>query len=106
MSDIYTKIKNGIQLLNSKDRKYAEKFLSERDFEKLYELVKANVIVLQNKSDTNAAFVNLVKIIELKNEIMQYLEILGIPIEEDEEDTDEITDDEFEDNLYDDIDDF
>lgn len=106
MSDIYTKIKDGIKLLNSKDRKYAEKFLSERDFEKLYELVKANVIVLQNKSDTNAAFVNLVKIIELKNEIMQYLEILGIPIEEDDEDTDEITDDEFEDNFYDDIDDF
>lgn len=73
-----------VTLLPPKDASLAVKFIQQREFEKLHELVNANIIVLEKKckicsleDDDLKQELTLTNLCRFKNDIEQYLYLLG-----------------------------
>ena len=79
-------MKNLLSNVPARDIPYATKFIEERNFEALRDLVKSNILILKKKKD--ATLENQIdNLIELKAEVDSYLLLLGLE-EEDEVETD------------------
>lgn len=70
----------------ARDIPYATKFIEERDFEALRDLVKSNIHTLIKKNDSSLEN-QIDNLRELKAEVDSYLLLIGLD-EEDEVDTD------------------
>lgn len=86
-------IKELIGFLPTKDIKFAEKFISTRDFESLKELVDSAIIRVRRSQNSASpkpeyADIDLSKLEELKVQVDAYLLLLGVPEEEVFEDED------------------
>lgn len=86
-------IKELIGFLPAKDIKFAEKFISARDFESLKELVDSAIIRVRRSQNSASpkpeyADIDLSKLEELKVQVDAYLLLLGVPEEEVFEDED------------------
>lgn len=88
MSTPIIKITNLIQYLPEKDIKFAEKFLKERQFEYLKEIVDSDIYKVlkdRKKEESMQKYINidLDALYSLQSELSAYLLLLGINNEED-----------------------
>ena len=88
MSTPIIKITNLIQCLPEKDIKFAKKFLKERQFEYLKEIVDSDIYKVlkdRKKEESNQKYTNidLDSLYSLQSELSAYLLLLGINNEED-----------------------
>lgn len=88
MSTPIIKITNLIQYLPEKDIKFAKKFLKERQFEYLKEIVDSDIYKVlkdRKKEESNQKYTNidLDALYSLQSELAAYLLLLGINNEED-----------------------
>ena len=88
MSTPIIKITNLIQYLPEKDIKFAKKFLKERQFEYLKEIVDSDIYKVlkdRKKEESNQKYANidLDSLYSLQSELSAYLLLLGINNEED-----------------------
>lgn len=88
MSTPIIKITNLIQYLPEKDIKFAKKFLKERQFEYLKEIVDSDIYKVlkdRKKEESNQKYTNidLDSLYSLQSELAAYLLLLGINNEED-----------------------
>lgn len=88
MSTPIIKITNLIQYLPEKDIKFAKKFLKERQFEYLKEIVDSDIYKVlkdRKKEEFNQKYTNidLDSLYSLQSELSAYLLLLGINNEED-----------------------
>ena len=88
MSTPIIKITNLIQYLPEKDIKFAKKFLKERQFEYLKEIVDSDIYKVlkdRKKEESNQKYINidLDSLYSLQSELSAYLLLLGINNEED-----------------------
>ena len=88
MSTPIIKITNLIQYLPEKDIKFAKKFLKERQFEYLKEIVDSDIYKVlkdRKKGESNQKYTNidLDSLYSLQSELSAYLLLLGINNEED-----------------------
>ena len=86
MSTPVQKMKSLLSNVPARDIPYATKFIEERDFEALRDLIKSNILILKKKKDDTLES-QIDNLIELKAEIDSYLLLLGLE-EEDEVETD------------------
>lgn len=71
------RIKSLLENIPAKDIPYATKFLDDRDFESLRDLVKSDIQILRKKHDESLAEqIDLLR--ELKAEIDAYLLMIGL----------------------------
>lgn len=81
MSTPVQKIKQLLSCVPKKDIPYANKFIKERDFEALRDLVKSNIqILLKKKDESLEEQINNLRF--LKTEIDSYLLLLGFENDE------------------------
>lgn len=84
MNQLYQRIKEGIQSLPPKDAKLSTKFLADRDFERLQEIVDS-CLYMKRQDDTKEihkekwAVVDRSKLEELALNLTEYISYLGIP---------------------------
>ena len=88
MSTPIIKITNLIHYLPEKDIKFAKKFLKERQFEYLKEIVDSDIYKVlkdRKKEESNQKYTNidLDSLYSLQSELSAYLLLLGINNEED-----------------------
>lgn len=86
MSTPVERIENLLIYVPAKDIPFATKFLQERDFEALRDLVKSDIQILKRKKDDSLEE-QLDYLRELKSEVDSYLLMIGLE-EEGEDETD------------------
>ena len=77
MSTPVQKMKNLLPNVPARDIPYATKFIEERNFEALRDLVKSNIQILKKKKDDTLES-QIDNLIELKAEVDSYLLLLGL----------------------------
>lgn len=76
MKNPVQKINELISYVPARDIPYANKFLENRDFESLRDLIKSDITIIRRKKDDSNAE-QLEMLIQLKAEIDSYLLLLG-----------------------------
>lgn len=82
MSDILSKIKSNSKKLPEKDLKYADKFIANRDFESLLEIVESDIIKLDKRRNADGLFSDEkdaeldVSYRELAGDIISYIRLI------------------------------
>jgi len=82
MSDILLKIKANSKKLPEKDIKYADKFIANRDFESLLEIVESDIVKLNKKRNADGLFSDErdaeldVTYRELSGDILSYIKMI------------------------------
>lgn len=82
MSTPVQRIKSLLPNIPAKDIPYATKFMEERDFEALRDLVKSNIHILIKKNDSSLEN-QIDNLRELKAEVDSYLILIGLEDEDD-----------------------
>lgn len=88
MEQPLNKIRVLVKELPEKDSRLAEKFVEERQFDKLLDLVNSDIyLVRQNSRSDNSkpkfADINLKKLMELKECIEEYISFIYLPEDDD-----------------------
>lgn len=84
MSSLYQKIQEGIKVLPSKDAKLCEKFLENREFDKVTEIVKS-CIYMKEKDDLSDVHkdkwvnIDIGDLEQLMSSIIEYTSYLELP---------------------------
>lgn len=86
MSTPVQRMKSLLPNVPARDIPYATKFIEERNFEDLRDLIKSNILMLKKKKD-DILEDQINNLMELKSEVDSYLLLLGLE-EEDEVETD------------------
>lgn len=84
MKQPLSKIKLLVKSLPKDDIKYAEKYIKERNFESLLEIIKSDIYLVQrNETSENPkekfTGINIEDLLELKVEVEEYMSLLEIP---------------------------
>lgn len=83
MKSLLEQIKDLIKFLPEKDIKYAELFLSNREFDKLKEIVKSDIYLIEHDTQDKYLGINLEGIYRLEEAVDDYTAWLDIDLDED-----------------------
>ena len=83
MKSLLEQIKDLIKFLPEKDIKYAELFLSNREFDKLKEIVKSDIYLIEHDTQDKYLGINLKEIYRLDEAVDDYTAWLDIDLDYD-----------------------
>ena len=83
MKSLLEQIKDLIKFLPEKDIKYAELFLSNREFDKLKEIVKSDIYLIEHDTQDKYLGINLEGIYRLEEAVDDYTAWLDIDLDYD-----------------------
>lgn len=83
MKSLLEQIKDLIKFLPEKDIKYAELFLSNREFDKLKEIVKSDIYLIEHDTQDKYLGINLEGIYRLEEAVDDYTALLDIDLDYD-----------------------
>lgn len=81
MKSLLEQIKDLIKFLPEKDIKYAKLFLSNREFDKLKEIVKSDIYLIEHDTQDKYLGINLEGIYRLEEAIDDYTALLDIDLD-------------------------
>lgn len=81
MKSLLEQIKDLIKFLPEKDIKYAELFLSNREFDKLKEIVKSDIYLIEHDTQDKYLGINLEGIYRLEEAVDDYTALLDIDLD-------------------------
>ena len=81
MKSLLEQIKDLIKFLPEKDIKYAKLFLSNREFDKLKEIVKSDIYLIEHDTQDKYLGINLEGIYRLDEAVDDYTALLDIDLD-------------------------
>ena len=83
MKSLLEQIKDLIKFLPEKDITYAELFISNREFDKLKEIVKSDIYLIEHDTQDKYLGINLKEIYRLDEAVDDYTALLDIDLDYD-----------------------